>query len=54
MQLTDKAAFGVLLTGYLQEIYEKPISPALLSVWYGALSGYPLDEIGRASCRERA
>ena len=51
MQLTDKAAFGVLLTGYLQEIYEKPISPALLSVWYGALSGYPLDEIEAAFAR---
>lgn len=51
MQPTDKAAFGVLLTGYLQEIYDKPISAALLSVWFSALAGHALNDIEAAFAR---
>ncbi len=32
MQPTDKAAFGITLTGVLQEMYDKPVSSALLVI----------------------
>lgn len=51
MQPTDKPAFGLLVTGYLQEIYEKSITPALLNVWWGTLAGYALCDIESAFAR---
>lgn len=51
MSPTDKPAFGALLTGCLQAIYDKPVSAALLEVWFNALAGYPLDELSAAFSR---
>ena len=48
MQPTDKTAFGVILTGCLQELYDKPVSPALLNLWFACLQPYPLAEVQRA------
>ena len=45
MQQHDKPAFGLLVTGYLQEIYEKSVSPALLTVWFETLKGYEIGDI---------
>lgn len=54
MQPTDKAAFGVLVIGYLQEVYERSVTPALLSVWWAALQKYPLAEVEAAFARHVA
>jgi hypothetical protein len=51
MQPTDKAAFGVLLIGYFQEVYERSVTPALLSVWWAALQKYPLADVEAAFAR---
>jgi hypothetical protein len=51
MQPTDKAAFGVLVIGYFQEIYERSVTPVLLSVWWAALQKYPLADIEAAFAR---
>ncbi len=54
MQPTDKAAFGVLVIGYFQEVYERSVTPALLSVWWAALQKYPLADIEAAFARHVA
>lgn len=51
MKSTDKPAFGLLVTGYLQEIYEKAITPGLLNVWYAALASHDLADIEAAFSR---
>lgn len=48
MKSTDKPAFGVLVAGYLQEIYEKSVTPALLGVWFAALAAYELADLEAA------
>lgn len=48
---TDKPAFSALLTGCLQAIYDKPVSPMMLDVWFNALSGYPLADVSTAFSR---
>lgn len=45
MQHADKPAFGLLVTGYLQEIYEKSVSKALLTVWFESLKPYTIGDI---------
>lgn len=51
MKSTDKPAFGLLVTGYLQEIYEKSVTPALLGVWFSALANYEITELEAAFAR---
>ena len=48
MKSTDKPAFALALTGCLTEIYDKHISPALLEVWYNALSPCALADVQAA------
>ena len=48
MKSTDKAAFGITLTGHLQEVYEKTVTPALLSVWFASLQPYELAAVQAA------
>jgi len=48
---TDRPAFSALLTGCLQALYEKPVTPLLLDVWFAALSAYPLADISSALSR---
>lgn len=48
---TDKPAFSALLSGCLQSLYEKPLNPVLLDIWFRALEGYPLDEVSAAFSR---
>lgn len=47
----DKPAFSALLAGCLNALYEKPVSPVLIDIWFNALAHYPLDEISAAFCR---
>lgn len=48
MSPTDKPAFSALLSGCLQAIYDKPVSVAMLDIWFRALDRYPLDELADA------
>lgn len=45
MHPTEKPAFSVILTGCLQELYDKPVSPALLNLWFACLQHYPSAEV---------
>lgn len=51
MKPTDKASFGILVIGYFQEVYERAVTPALLSIWYETLKPYALDDIEAAFAR---
>lgn len=51
MSPTDKPTFSALLTGCLQAIYDKPVSPMMLDVWFNALANYPMDELAAAFSR---
>ena len=48
---TDKPAFSALLAGCLAALYEKPVNPALIEIWFNAMAAYPLDEVSAAFSR---
>lgn len=51
MSPTDKAEFSTLLSGCLGALYDKPVTPLLLDVWFRAMEPYPFEEISRAFSR---
>lgn len=45
MLATDKPRFAALLAGCLYEIYEKAVTPTLLTVWFASLQRYELADV---------
>ena len=48
MKSTDEKAFAIALSGCLQVVYEKPVTPAVMSVWFGCLQPYELADVQAA------
>jgi len=48
---TDRTEFSDRLTGCMEAVYDKQVTPAMLEVWFSALATYPMDEIRAAFTR---